>query len=333
MRLIYWIAFALSAGSLLNAAEVAKENLYTLNDGRVLRGKTAAEDKDHLTIEISVGSATAQVNVDKSVVREIHAAEAEQKPAEQAAQEPVPVAPSPDAAAWAMLKRAANTDQVDAESQQHGDLAIRNALINGDPKGNEFTPEDIQNILRALDKQPDNPVSTLRQAIDEANRQAFDTGAPFPWLRNPMPYDSDPTYWDVYSPLWQGVYEENFRGLTYFDGPLPRSRSRLQDLRDYKNFIFDNSKKFTSKKLEGAWIFPSGKDYHPYEKLPIPFGAKLQALPLGPNGGYPVAPYYQQDGVLQGQFLFKFPDPVDIIAHKGGFYGMGWGGGGGWHHK
>lgn len=322
MRLIYWIAAVALTGSLLHAADAPKENLYTLNDGRVLRGKTTAEDKDRLTIEISAGSATAQVSVDKSDVKEIHPAAAEQKPVDQAAPEPVHVAAKPDAEAWAMLKRAANADQIDAPSEKRGDLAIRDALINGDPKGNEFTPEDIQNILRSLDKQPIDPVATLRQAIDEANREAFDSGQPFPWLRNPMPYDSDPTYWDVYSPLWQGVYEENFRGLTYFDGPLPRSRSRLQDLRDYKHFIFDNSDKFTNKKLPGTWIFPSGKDYRPYEKLPIPFGAKPPALPLGPNGGYPAAPYYQLDGVLKGQFLFQYPSPVGIVTHPA----MGWGG-------
>lgn len=65
----------------------------------------------------------------------------------------------------------------------------------------------------------------LRRLLREAWRELAEDAQPAaPIARSPMPQDLDPTYWLLYGPLAAGVYWENYRGLVYREGVLPRAR-------------------------------------------------------------------------------------------------------------
>jgi len=270
-------------GSLaLAAEEAATERIFTLKDGRTVRGVKSAEDRDGITVEVSVGTASAQIKLGAGEVVSEEAA-----PVAKAAPSKVTETSAPDADP---------REQLFIRATEPGENL---AAIAGE-------------VLERLDKEAD-PAASLRLAIAEATREAAQVEALYPFLANPMPQGNDDTYFDLYGPLADGVYAENYQGLVYHDGVIPRLRARLQNLRSYQHFIFDNQAQFTNPALPGTWIYPLGSLYRPFEPLPIPQGASPAQLPLGPNGGYPVAPYYQP-GYPAAPVINTFPAPKPIVV-------------------
>ena len=75
-------------------------------------------------------------------------------------------------------------------------------------------PETDWVRLRALMK------SALKESLADARAPASKDGP----LPNPMPQALDPTFELLYGPLSEGVFRENYIGLMYREGVLPRAR-------------------------------------------------------------------------------------------------------------
>lgn len=217
MRLTFLFSLSLLVFGAAWGADAPKESIYTLKDGRTVRGTTLREDQDNLTIEVNAGAVSAQITLAKGDLAGIKAAEPE-KTQPAATKEAVLEKSIASADDLALLKGVVARDEPEMKI-----LARKAAQTLAEPQGERLYQDDSQDLVERL-QQDQSPLSILKQAILQAELEAREERV-LPLLRNPLPYDSDSTYWDVYGPLWQGVYDENYRGLIYYDGVLPRSRS------------------------------------------------------------------------------------------------------------
>ncbi|MCW8130621.1 MAG: hypothetical protein KIS92_09750 [Planctomycetota bacterium] len=265
MRLTLCLSLCLVALHAAWGADAPKESVYALNDGRTVRGVPVGEDKDSLTVEVQAGAVSAQIKLAKADVAGVRAAEPEKAAAPAPAAEPAPSREAvleqsiADADGLAMLKGAVAGDAPEMK------ILARKAAqaLAESPKGERIPQDDSSEIVERLE-QHQSPLALLRQAIQEAEQEARETRV-VPLLRNTLPYDSDPTYWDVYGPLWQGVFDENYRGLTYYDGVLPRSRAlfNTEILRRPNKQL----KEFIPKGLKPYYFFPmQGNGHHHHGK-------------------------------------------------------------------
>ena len=181
---------------LMPAALRGAESDFELHDGRSLRGTRVNEEGGVVEILVRSGGVSARLNVARDEIKAMR----------EVAERPPTGVQVPQAEALPSTPQAvqsAGPDAIPAAAAK----APRDAPQADAPK---TPPETGFQHLRVL----------LREALEESARDA--RPAP-PARRGPIPQDLDQTYWDLYGPHMEGVFADNFRGLVYREGVLPRT--------------------------------------------------------------------------------------------------------------